>query len=683
MSRGKACVAPRRPGIRPPPWRQFSDEPVTAQDVFEGSTSVSLAFPCLRDARTMAGMGALIEAFPLDWPELLQAVMARNPPVTASTRLTEALVRGTERTLPYGARAIPLAAARRSALGRLHDALPSVRLGEIDAEWLRKAEAGYQAARGHSSAIISSDLTELRATINAARMAAGLTLLPGPSRRAQSKRRAGLKSKRRVATMEEVQRLLRRSPRLLRAFIAVQLAVPAAQAHLLTLRRGEIDTKRMQITLRTLSTPWPGRPPGRLVYGLPHWCGDLLVSAIPGLKAYPDRQPIFAPLGQAAPTREAMSRAFAKVRDNAGCPHLVLSDIRRLSQSLHARAPRAVRRGTATACLSEAATLTTLGARRLANAQDDYAHEVVDTWPTLHKPPAQRRLPRRAPKGTPPESPELSFSRPKIRVAPGRVVLPASCEPSLGTKPGTGRGVMRAGGRMVDIGPWDPADRMGGGWEDPKVWELGLPDPKLWELGGPDPKRDELGRPDPKRDELGGPDPKREELGRPDPKREELGGPDPKRDELGRPKADELEVEGGDGWGELGGRTAANAGDGRGEPGELVAWTGRSAPTNRGSQRELLPSGPASGPGDAVDLWRAQAHQAEAEVSRLRRRLAKAEGEAETAALAYFALGAATGVLGGMKLEEYMSAQPEVRAGLDRQIRAMIGEMAAGMGGRG
>ena len=119
---------------------------------------------------------------------------------------------------------------------------------------------------------------------------------------------------------------------------------------------------------------------------------------------------------------------------DAALPDLTLSGLRRLAQAIHARAPRGVRRATASAGRVGSV---------LATVMEAYAAEVVDQWRDLHAPPARpRRVPRRAPKHTRPEQRERGAGR--SPVAEASTGLPANCIVGASDGP-RGKGGRRSG----------------------------------------------------------------------------------------------------------------------------------------------------------------------------------------------------------------------------------------------
>lgn len=171
---------PRHPSVRPPPLRRDDDRPLTVDEFAVATTELLLAFPFAWDATTMQGVAALRAHFPGDWPDALELALSSLPPISLDTLLPDLLARPTERTLPGGDLDLNRLAGRRSALGRLRDVLPDLKLREIDDGGLAALFKAYRkAAKAQSSPMISADLTELRWAVNLARAAGDRVLIRG------------------------------------------------------------------------------------------------------------------------------------------------------------------------------------------------------------------------------------------------------------------------------------------------------------------------------------------------------------------------------------------------------------------------------------------------------------------------------------------------------------------------
>jgi hypothetical protein len=119
-------------------------------------------------------LAALRRALPEAWTDALRRAWTALPVPNRDTPLAEVLARGTPRILPDAPTDVKLVTARRSALGRLCNGLPSLPLHEVDGRVLDRLVRDYRRTRADtSSAVTSADLTELRHTVNAARQGAG------------------------------------------------------------------------------------------------------------------------------------------------------------------------------------------------------------------------------------------------------------------------------------------------------------------------------------------------------------------------------------------------------------------------------------------------------------------------------------------------------------------------------
>ena len=412
--------------------------------------ALEMAFPLVYSATTMAGLSALKAALPSEWQAAIALGRGTHPRPTPMSKLHELLERGSTRILPTGPDDNGLVTARRSALSHLHDSLPPARLGEIGNRELRRLIAGYRSDRADlSSTMISRHITELRQIIREARAEAGLPLLELPPR--PPTRRQGRAAHRPMASLADVVRILRRSDRRMRVLIALMLAAPLLQTHALGLRRGQLDLDRGRLRIDTMNTRRPEAAEGYLVYGLPPWCVDLLRAELPGIDTWPPDQLLF-PSAEASyrPLRTA-SALFRIAADAAGCVVTRLQDIRRLSQSIHATAPRAVRRGTATARRDVKHTLHGPAARALADAQEAHAAWVVTHWRRLLEPPiTPTKAPsRRAPRDVQPHQPERAWSA-KLAAIPPTGPLPESCLAAPDPAP------VAASPDQGELSPWQP-----------------------------------------------------------------------------------------------------------------------------------------------------------------------------------------------------------------------------------
>lgn len=422
---------PRRPSVRPPALRRSGGSPPTIEEFALGGIELQLAFPSAYDATTTQGLAALRAVMGEQWPEAMAAGRSTHPLPARGHTLDQLLTRGSARVMPQGPGDLDQVRNRRSALAHLQDSLPRVKLAALDERGLEALVQTYRRERADlSSAMVSSHITELRMLVGEARTEAGLRALDAPP--APPTRRQGRRAHRPIATLEQVIVVLDRAPPWLRVLVGIMLAAPLPQTHALRLTRGALDLEGGRIRVHTWRTRRAGSPEGHMIYGLPRWCVDLLLTAYRGIETWPPDRLLFP--GEANPgrPRSSVAAAFRTVADRAGCPELRLQDIRRLSQAIHVRAPRAVRRATATARQDVQHSLESGEAQLLADAQEAYASDVVRGWRQLPHPPV---MPRRAPpvralRGVAPHEPERRW-RGKGLGKP-RVGLPGSCLPGGG-----------------------------------------------------------------------------------------------------------------------------------------------------------------------------------------------------------------------------------------------------------
>lgn len=388
-------VLPRRQSIRPSPLDRPPGEAPTLDEVAAGDIELRLAFPIVYDATTTQGLAALRSWMPDDWPEALSQGRGTHSTPTRESTLTQLLERGSSRALPLDPGDMAQVGNRRSALAHLHDTLPPVVLGELTQRGFEKLVRSYQADRGDlSSAMISAHITELRFLIAEAREEAGLRRLAAPG---AARGKQGRRVHRPMASLEEVGRILLRAPRDVQLLVALLMATSALPQHLLRLTRGALDLDGARIRMDTCATRRPDSPAGHLLYGLPRWCADLLRKHHRDIDTWPDDRLLFPSRPNSRRARATISATFRLAADNAGCLHTRLQDIRRLAQAVHAHAPRAVRRATATARRDVPYSMGSEERRKVADAQETYASWVVQHWTHLMHPPVEpRRPPRRA-----------------------------------------------------------------------------------------------------------------------------------------------------------------------------------------------------------------------------------------------------------------------------------------------
>lgn len=400
---------------------------VSVDEFAEGSEVLRAAFPLAWDATTMAGLAALRRELPFDWLDALDRARESLEAFTATTSLRAVLSRPTERTAPQWTSDLSAAAGRRSSRRRLCAFVPEVPLEELNEAALAALVREYRIeASAMSSPMISADLTELRFAVDHARAEASLPPLQRPRPSARPRRRVGRAPRRSLATLEQVEHLLTKAPPELRVLLALRIATTAPLSALLDVRAGALDLRRQRLVIDAPCTRGGERAPARLLFGLPDWCVALLRSALPGIDGWRGSRPIFPKEpGSAAPRRE-IAHVFRVFADGCWCSDVTLSDLRRLAQAIHARAPRAVRRATATARPGSGKAKLDCDEPAVAHAQEKYAAWIQGHWRLLHAPPARSsRVSRRAMKQIRPHEPERRL---RPRALPARPPpLPPSC----------------------------------------------------------------------------------------------------------------------------------------------------------------------------------------------------------------------------------------------------------------
>ncbi len=426
-------LIPRQPGA------------LTLVDFDPPNSEVMEQFPCVVDATTTRGLAALCKALPDRWEVAIKKGRASLPKPNVETTLKEVLERGSTRILPGGPHDVKQVSSRRSALGRLRDHLPQKILGDLDARGVEQLVKHYRKQRRESSsAVLSSDLTELRKAVSEARVEAGLGKLPPVSRAAQPRRRQGRATESRCSDLAEAGRMLEGTDGWLQALVLLRIVTTASDSALLRLRREDFDLDASRLRVSSSATRKPLQPEGNLLFGLPQWCVDQLRASLPGFDGWEPSRLLFpAKKGANRPQGEA-SHAIGDARDGCGCQYTTMRSLRLLAQSIHVRAPRALRRGTATARADLDYTINSDADDRVAQAQEDYAAWIVDHWHALHAPPvALTRVPRRANAWTAPEDPErrvrLAEKERASTLVPG--CLPAA---ALGVGVGTAATAVRA-----------------------------------------------------------------------------------------------------------------------------------------------------------------------------------------------------------------------------------------------
>jgi hypothetical protein len=449
----------RSPGAWVP--RPAGAPPLQLTDFDPPNAELRMQFPCVADATTTRGLAALCRELPECWEAALARGRASVPRPTPETLLHEVLERGSKRILPRGPSDVKGVSARRSALGRLRDYLPPVRLGDIDPRRMDRLVRQYRTLRREgSSAVLSSDLTELRFTVNAALVEAGLHAIHSLGRAAQPRKRQGRAADRRASDLGEADRMLKGTEGWLRAVVLLRIVTTAPDSALLNLCRGDFDLEAGRLRIDTFATRRPGQPEGHLLFGLPSWCIDQLRACLPGIDAWMPERLLF-PASGGKRARRDVSHAIRRAGDGCGCLYTTMRSLRRLAQAVHVRAPRAVRRATAAARGDLAHTVETGEDGRVAAAQEAYAAWVVEHWTHLHAPPAPlARVPRRATGGTAPEVPEQHA---RTTTDPRSSSLVPSCRPETAStarlagltqsRPVTERGPTPPGPNAPPTGP--------------------------------------------------------------------------------------------------------------------------------------------------------------------------------------------------------------------------------------
>ncbi len=430
--------------------RRADDPRVRLDDFDNPSPRLRLQFPCIADATTTRGFAALERALPEAWTEAVRRAWSSLPVPGPDTPLQEVLARGTSRILPDDPAAVKMIAARRSALGRLCDHLPSLPLRDVDSRGLERLVHAYRhARRTASAAVTSADLTELRRTVEQARVSAGLPPIRG-SRDTRPRRRQGRATHRPVAGLDEVDRLLQTTTGWMQGLVLLRVVTTVPDAALRRLRRQDFDLDAGLLRVHLGATRQPGGPEGRLCFGLPRWCVAQLRVSFAGLDGWDGARLLFPAKGAPHRPRREVSHAFRLAADACGCSDTTLRSLRRLAQSIHRTAPRAVRRSTATTRL-DGDTLVGSSARRpVAEAQNAYAEWVTAAWTALHQPPMPLAgVSKRAPAGVAPEAPERR-QRVAQEAPPGAVVSGCRVPPAGHERRGSTP-------RTVDTSPWKAA----------------------------------------------------------------------------------------------------------------------------------------------------------------------------------------------------------------------------------
>ena len=366
-----------------------------------------LRYPCLTDACTLKGLANLRRELPESWPQAMEVAWRSLPRATPDTTLDQVFERGSPRILPNEELTVKLASARRSALGRLRSAFPALRLHEVGPRRFDSLIRDYRKQRkDQSTAITIGDLTELRCIMDFALAEAGLRRIPR-NRELRPRRRQGRAPERPVATMDEVDRLIHAADGPMQALILLRVVTTVPDASLLGLRRRDLDLDNGRLRVDATGTRRPGGPEGHCLFGLPPWCVDQLRHALPGLDSWEESRRLFP--SRSSPDRPLrdVSKRLRRLANGSGCLFTTMRSLRRLAQSIHGTAPRAVRRGTATARHDCRDTVDTRDDTRLADAQEAYATLIVKRWDALHRPPfALARVARRAAAGIRADQPE-------------------------------------------------------------------------------------------------------------------------------------------------------------------------------------------------------------------------------------------------------------------------------------
>jgi hypothetical protein len=225
-------------------------------------------------------------------------------------------------------------------------------------------------------------------------------------------------------------------------------------AALLRLRRQDFDLDEGRLRVDLMATRQPGGPEGRLLFGLPPWCVAQLRLTFPGLDAWDEGRLLCPAEGAPHRPRREASDAFRRAANACGCQNTTLPSLRRLALSIHGRAPRAVRRSTATARFEDEGRLEEPADRREAEAQEAYAEWVTSAWTALHAPPtALASVPKRAPAGVAPEDPER-FRKVPTEATGGLLV--SGCRVLAGSGARTVRGADEPGPLPPTVVPADP-----------------------------------------------------------------------------------------------------------------------------------------------------------------------------------------------------------------------------------
>ena len=432
-----------------------------------------LRYPCLTDACTLKGLANLRRELPESWPQAMEVAWRSLARATPDTTLDQVFERGSPRILPNEELTVKLASARRSALGRLRSAFPALRLHEVSPRRFDSLIRDYRKQRkDQSTAITIGDLTELRCIVDFALAEAGLRTIPR-NRELRPRRRQGKAPERPVATMDEVDRLIHAADGPMQALILLRVVTTVPDSSLLGLRRGDLDLDNGRLRVDATATRRPGGPEGWCLFGLPPWCVDQLRHALPGLDSWEERRLLFPSKSSPRRPRRDVSKALRRLGNGCGCLFTTMRSLRRLAQSIHGKAPRAVRRGTATARHDCPHTVDTPDDARLADAQEAYATLIVKRWDALHRPPfALARVARRAAAGIRADQPE----RGRRTNDPARLGRPVGVLPGCEVDAPRGRPAPRprpsepttgAGAAFPMIDPWTGKIAPPGFWGEP------------------------------------------------------------------------------------------------------------------------------------------------------------------------------------------------------------------------